>query len=61
MLLQPSEQYVPIFDTLREKTFLSKTVIEILEEDSGERETVLNFTVLELLTVLFTNLSFSSK
>ncbi|XP_063689168.1 DNA (cytosine-5)-methyltransferase 1-like [Bolinopsis microptera] len=34
LLSQPSEQYALLFDMLREKTYLSKTVIEILEEDS---------------------------
>ena len=36
ILSQPSEQYSDVFDTLREKTFLSKTVIEILEDNAGE-------------------------
>ncbi|KAL5271589.1 hypothetical protein ACHWQZ_G002012 [Mnemiopsis leidyi] len=35
LLSQSSDQYSPIFDMLREKTYLSKTVIEILVEDSG--------------------------
>ena len=31
ILMEPSEEYTPLFNTVKEKTFLAKTVIEFLE------------------------------